>query len=148
MIMEREELLKRVGLFSGLKDSDIRSLAEFCTERSFKKGDTMVTQGEPGVGLFIIEAGKVKILKRTLSGHDLEVAVLGPGEFFGEMSVLDDAPRSASVVALENTVCLFLTAWDFNARLKVHPEIALQILPFVVRRFRETNERLLALSGL
>ncbi|MBW2027900.1 MAG: cyclic nucleotide-binding domain-containing protein [Deltaproteobacteria bacterium] len=146
--MEREELLRKVTLFSVLKDSDIKSLADFCAERSFREGQTLVQQGEPGVGLYIIKTGKVKIVKKTASGQDLEIAILGPGEFFGEMSVLDDAPRSASVAALEDTRCLFLTAWDFKARMKVHPEIALQILPVVVQRFRETNERLLALSAL
>ena len=144
--MDKEELLKQVDLFSALEKKALSNLAKSCVVRAFKRGETMVRQGHSGLGLYIIVSGKVKIVKRTADGDELEVAVHGPGEFFGEMTVLDNAPRSASVIALEDTECLHLTAWEFKARMKVHPEIALEILPVVVRRFRETNERLLALS--
>ena len=145
-MMDKEELLKKVGLFSCLERKALGSLAESCVVLPFKKGDTLVKQGHSGLGLYIIVSGRVKIVKKTADGDELEVAVHGPGEFFGEMTVLDNAPRSASVIALEDTECLHLTAWEFKARMKVHPEIALEILPVVVKRFRETNERLLALS--
>ena len=108
----------------------------------------MVKQGEKGVGLYVVVSGEVKIVKKTAGGDELEIALHGSGDFFGEMAVLDDALRSASVIAVEDTVCLFLSAWDFKARMKLHPEIAMEILPVVVKRFRETNEKLLALSHL
>ncbi|MFH1351265.1 MAG: cyclic nucleotide-binding domain-containing protein [Pseudomonadota bacterium] len=146
--MDKEALLKNVDLFSALKRKVIKSLAASCVERSFKEGDALVEQGDSGRGLYIIVSGKVKIVKETVSGDQLEIAILGPGEFFGEMAVLDDAPRSASVYALEETRCLLLTAWDFKATMKTHPEIALEILPVVVKRFRETNDKLLALSRI
>ncbi len=144
--MDKEELLKNVDLFSGLKKKDLRSLVPSCVNRFFKGGETLVEQGESGRGLYIILTGKVKIIKQTVSGEELEVALLGPGDFFGEMSVLDDAPRSASVIAVDDTECLVLAAWDFNAKMKMNPEMALQVLPVVVKRFRETNDKLLALS--
>lgn len=144
--MDKAELLKNVDLFSGLKKKEIKSLAEFCVNRSYGAGQTLVKQGDSGIGLYIILSGKVKIVKETAGGETLEIAVQGPGEFFGEMTVLDNAPRSANVIAIEDTECLILTAWDFKAKLEMRPEIALQILPVVVRRFRETNDRLLALS--
>ena len=146
--MDKTELLSKVGLFSGLSKEDLDRLAEFCVELHFKKGETLIKQGDRGVGLYMITAGQVKIVKKTAGGNKLEVALHGPGDFFGEMAVLDDAPRSASVIAVVDTDCLFLSAWDFKARLKLHPEIALEILPVVVGRFRETNEKLLALSHL
>ena len=86
-------------------------------------------------------------MKETVGGEHLYIADLGPGEFFGEMSVLDSAPRSANVIAKEDTVCLVLSAWDFKARMAIHPEIALKILPVIVRRFRETNAKLLSSSS-
>ena len=144
--MTKEKLLKRVDLFSGLRKKDLTSLAKSCVERSYKAGQSLVKQGDSGVGLYMIVSGKVKILKETINGETLEIAVQGPGDFFGEMTVLDNAPRSASVIAIENTECLLLTSWDFRARLEVHPEIALDILPIVVKRFRETNEKLVSLS--
>ena len=146
--MDKVELLRNVDLFSGLKERELKSLAEFCVERLFQKGQILVKQGDSGLGLYILVSGKVEILKRTSTGEELEIAVLGPGDFFGEMTVLDSSPRSADVIALEDTKCLLLTAWEFKARLEEHPEIALKVLPVVVKRFRETNEKLIALSRL
>jgi CRP-like cAMP-binding protein len=146
--MDKRELLSKVGLFSGLSDEDLNRLAEFAVELTFKKDETLIKQGERGVGLYVVVSGEVKIVKKTAGGDELEVALHGSGDFFGEMAVLDDAPRSASVIAVVDTECLFLSAWDFKARMKLHPQIATEILPVVVKRFRETNERLLALSRL
>ena len=146
--MNNEELLKKVRIFSNLEDNYIKEIADFCVRRSFKKDDIIIKQGEPGIGLFIISSGNVKIIKELANGEKIEVSEHGPGEFIGEMSVIDNAPRSASVVAFENTDCLVLSAWDFKARLKAHPEIALELLPVIVKRFRETNEKLLAFSRI
>lgn len=146
--MKDEELLKSVGLFSKLDDVYLKYIAEFCIRRKFKEEDTIIEQSEPGIGLYIIISGKVKIIKEFINGEKLEVAVLGPGEFFGEMSVLDNTPRSANVIAIEEVECLVLTAWDFKSKLKAYPEIALELLPVLVKRFRETNETLLALSRI
>ena len=148
IIMDKEELLKNVDLFSGLKKKAIQSLGEFCVERSFKKDEILFKQGDSGIGLYIIASGKVKVVKEMSDGSELEVAVHGPGAFFGEMTVLDNAPRSASVIAIEDTDCLLLTSWVFKSRMEVQPEIALMVLPVVVKRFRETNERLLEVSKL
>ena len=146
--MDKVELLKQVNLFSGLRKKDLKTLAASCIKRHFKRGETLVKQGEPGRGLYAIVSGSVKIVKQIATEDELEIAVLGRGDFFGEMSVLDNAPRSASVRAVEDTECLILTAWDFQAKLKGNPEIALKVLPVVVERFRETNDRLLALVRL
>lgn len=146
--MDKVRLLEKVDLFSGLKERELKSLAEFCVDRLFEKGQTLVKQGDSGLGLYVLVSGKVKIVKTTSSGEKLEIAVLGPGDFFGEMTVLDSSPRSADVIAIEDTKCLLLTAWEFKARLEEHPEMALKVLPVVVKRFRETNEKLIALSRL
>ena len=93
-------------------------------------------------GALQIVDGKVKIVKTNEQGERLELATHGPGEVIGEMSVLDGANRSADVVAIEPTECLVLSAWDFKAFMETHPEVALDILPVVVKRFRETNTAL------
>ncbi len=146
--MDKVRLLEKVDLFSGLKERELKSLAEFCVDRLFEKGQTLVKQGDSGLGLYVLVSGKVKIVKTTSTGEKLEIAILGPGDFFGEMTVLDSSPRSADVIAIEDTECLLLTAWEFKARLEEHPEMALKVLPVVVKRFRETNEKLIALSRL
>ena len=94
----------------------------------------------------MVTSGKVKVTKRTEGGDEIDVATHGPGVFIGEMAVLDGAPRSASVVALEDTDCLILSNYAFKGAMAGHPGIALGVLPVVVKRFRETNEKLLQLQ--
>ena len=79
-------------------------------------------QGERGLGLTVIVSGSVRVVKKLATGEELEVATSGPGEFIGEIAVLDDSPRSASVIAKEETECLVLASWTFNAAMKNHPE--------------------------
>ena len=146
--METENILKNVKLFSGLSSKNIKRIAGIFKERSFKRGETIVEQGKPGIGLFVIVSGSVQIIKKTAGGDEFEIAVTGPGDFIGEMSVLDGALRSASVIAVEDTNCLALVSWDFKALMNNNPEIALEILPVVVERFRETNEKLLSMSSV
>jgi CRP-like cAMP-binding protein len=134
--------LKAVGLFEALSDRFLTGLAKASTERQFAAGDTVVRQGNPGVGIFVIVDGKVRVVKTNESGKRLDIATHGPGEVIGEMSVLDGAPRTADVIAEEDTTCLVLSSWDFKSFMESHPEVALQILPVVVQRFRETNAAL------
>lgn len=143
--MNAQEILATVPLFGGVKERHLVSLSKQCRERSFKAGETIVRQGNPGEGLFVIVSGKVRVEKVTDGGSVVSIATHGAGDVIGEMSVLDGATRSASVVAEEDTECLVLVSWDFTSFLKSHPEVALDILPVVVRRFRETNEALLQL---
>lgn len=145
-VKEQVKLLGEVELFSSLSRKSLEALAGICTERSFAKDEILVKQNEPGIGLFIIVSGKVKVIKETVRGKQFEMAIQGPGDFIGEMTVLDGAPRSASVVAIEDTDCLMLTSWEFNAEMKAHPEIALGVLPVIVKRFRDTNKKLIEMT--
>ncbi len=145
--MENDEILKQVPLFSGLNPRNLRSLAKSCTTRRYKAGDTIVKQDEPGVGLFIIVSGKVKIVKGDEQGNRMEIAQHTPGDVIGEFAVIDGALRTADVIAVEDTACLVLAAWSFNSFMESHPEVALQILPVVVKRFRETNKKLMELTS-
>ena len=143
--MQHQEIvdaLKAVTLFASLSQRFLQGLAKACVERTFEPDDVIVKQGNPGIGLFIIVEGKVKIVKINEQGEHLELATHGPGEVIGEMSVLDGANRSADVVAVEPTRCLVLSAWDFKSFMESHPEVALDILFVVVKRFRETNTAL------
>ena len=145
--MDIVESLRKVTLFSGLHERDLKLLAKSCKLRTFQEGQHLVKQGDDGIGLFIITAGRVKVTKTTAGGKEIDIATHGPGDFIGEFSVLDGAKRTASVIALEKTECALLTSWDFNAIMDTNPEIAVCILPIVVKRFRETNETLTSLSS-
>jgi CRP-like cAMP-binding protein len=144
--MNTEEIIAKVELFSALSPKHRKQVAGLCKVRSFNAGDYIVRQGEEGLGLFIITKGKVRVEKEISGGSAIEIASHGPGEFIGEMSVLDGAVRTANVIAATDCECLVLLSWDFNSLMKSHPEIALEILPVLVRRFRETNEKLLTMQ--
>jgi CRP/FNR family transcriptional regulator, cyclic AMP receptor protein len=146
--MDKERALAKVGLFESLNPKYLKGIAGIAAERDFKSGEVLMRQGEEGIGLFIILSGKVRIDKTDASGRNVEIAENGPGDIMGEMAVFDGAPRSASVTASEDTSCLVLASWEFNAFLKAHPEAALELLPLVVKRFRETNEALLGLKAV
>jgi CRP-like cAMP-binding protein len=145
--MDKEQALAKVSLFEGLNPKYLKGLAAIATERVFKPGEYLMRQGESGVGLFIILSGKVRVEKIDASGKTVEIAENGPGDILGEMAVFDGAPRSASVAAATETASLVLASWEFNAFLKAHPEAALELLPIVVKRFRETNDALIGLGA-
>jgi CRP-like cAMP-binding protein len=141
--MDKEKLLGGVALFANLQPKHLKGIAQICTERSFKAGDVLIKQGEDGIGLFILITGRVKVSKTNPGGQNVEIASNGAGDILGEMAVLDGAPRTATVTATEATDALVLASWEFNSFLKTHPEVAIDILPIVVKRFRETNDALI-----
>lgn len=143
--MNREQLISQVSLFKELDKKHIESIAQICTERAYKPHDVLIKQGEEGIGIFIITKGKVKVSKTTPDNRVVEIAENTVGDILGEFAVLDGAPRTATVTAVEDTECLVLASWEFNSFMKTHPEVALKILPVVVKKFRETND---ALTGL
>jgi len=146
--MNKEHALAKVSLFANLDPKYIKGIAQICTERTFQPGDQLIKQGEDGIGLYIILSGKVKVEKADPTGKQVELASNGPGDILGEMAVLDGAKRTATVVATEPTVCLVLASWEFMSFMKTHPEVAIDILPIVVKRFRETNDALIGVSGV
>jgi CRP/FNR family transcriptional regulator, cyclic AMP receptor protein len=131
----RAELLAGCPLFKGIDDDGLSALAERATSVDFPAGHVIARQGEIGTGFFVIIDGTVRVVR------DGEVvARLGPGEFFGELSVLDRMPRNATVAAETATSCLALASWDFEKVLLEQPALTLAILRGVARRLREVTE--------
>ncbi|MEX2011271.1 MAG: cyclic nucleotide-binding domain-containing protein [Chloroflexota bacterium] len=132
----RTELLAGCPLFRGVGAEHLTALAEKATEVEFPARQTIVRQGEIGTGFFIVVEGRVKVVRdaRTL-------ATLGPGDFFGELSVLDGQPRIAQVVAEEPTRCLALASWDFEKVLLEQPALSLAILRGLAARLRSVSEQ-------
>lgn len=141
--MENHEVLRQAPLFSSLSPRFLKGLGESATRRTYSEGEFIVRQGSQGVGLFVITKGRVQVAKTDDSGQRYELGRHGPGEVIGEMAVLDGAVRSADVIALEETECLVLASWAFNSFMEAHPQVALEILPMVLKRFRETHEALM-----
>jgi CRP-like cAMP-binding protein len=132
----RTELLGACRLFSGVQPEDLVEVAERAIEVEFPADRVIARQGEIGTGFFLVVEGTVKVVR---DGH--EVAVLRPGEFFGELSVLDGLPRIAQVVATEPTRCLALASWDFEQALLDSPTLALAILRGLAARVRSVTEQ-------
>jgi CRP/FNR family transcriptional regulator len=132
----RTELLGACRLFTGLPPDQLRAIAGQAQEVEFPKGRVIARQGEVGTGFFVVESGAVRVVR---DGEEL--AVLGVGEFFGELSVLDGQPRIAQVVALEETRCLALASWDFERVLVENPSVALGILRGLASRLRSVTEQ-------
>lgn len=128
------EMLAKTPLWAGLSDKDLKSVVKMSKERKYEPGETIVQKGRSGVGFYLVLEGSVEIKSdgRTL-------AKLGPGQFFGEMTVIDNQPRSADVVAVEPSKFLVLSAWSFNALLKTNPNISFNLLQEFVRRLRSTD---------
>ena len=127
----RAELLGACRLFAGLDADDLVAIAGRAVEIDFGPRDVIARQGEIGTGFFVIADGRVRVIR---DGET--VAQLGPGEFFGELSVIDGAPRNAQVVAIEPTQCLGIASWDFEAILLEQPRVSLAVLRAVVARLR------------
>lgn len=132
----RAELLGACRLFTGVGPTDLAALADRAVEVEFPADRVIARQGEIGTGFFVVVDGSVRVVR---DGDEL--AVLGPGEFFGELSVLDGKPRVAQVVTIDDTRCLALATWDFEAVLLANPSLALAILRGLAERLRNQTEQ-------
>jgi len=143
--VDEEETLRRVPLFEGLQPKQLKSLARWTTTRTYQPGQVVVNEGQIGMGLYCIQSGLVKITKRS-ANEEREIRSMGAGESFGEISLLDDKPRSATVTAVEPTTAVLLDKSQFKAELKTYPEIALSILPVLVGWLRDADAKIADLS--
>jgi CRP-like cAMP-binding protein len=140
--MDPADVLSQIPLFASLESEDRTSLAKRILRQSFPKGSTLFRRGEPGNALYIIIRGQIRIFASTRQGNEITLALLGPGEFFGEMALLDGEPRSANAEATEETELHFLDRDNFFFFL-MHKESALRaILCALSRRLRRTDDLL------
>jgi len=142
-VAEIEQTLRGVTLFSHLSQRQRSRLARFATTRSYKQGSTIVRQGDTSMSLYVILSGAVRVNRESEGGGgSVEVEQLGPGGAFGEMGLIEDLPRAATVVAELPTTCALLAKWDFQNELRDDPEIALSLLPVLTGRIRELDSLL------
>ena len=134
------DLLQRVPLLAALTDSDREALARSASRHRYRRGDIIFQKDDPGHSLFIVARGSVRIYVPSTQGADLTLAVLGPGHFFGDLSLLDGRPRSASAAALGDTNVVILERSDFVAVIRTRPAAVMSVLAVVVRRLRDTDE--------
>ena len=141
--MKIDEALAKVALLSRLSDGQRAKLATRATTRSYGEGATIVRQGDTSMSFYVVLQGRVRVEHEAEGrGGKSMLEELGPGGAFGEMGLIDDMPRAASVIAVEPTECALLARWDFQNELRDDPEIALALLPVLNARIRDLNARL------
>ena len=129
MASEATQLLSNVPLFSGLDPRELETIARTVHERTFSPGETVATEGEGGVGFFVIKEGKAKV---AVGGQD--VRTLGPGDHFGEIALITEGPRTATVTADSELRCYGLTPWEFRPLVQTNAGIAWKILQALAKQ--------------
>jgi CRP/FNR family cyclic AMP-dependent transcriptional regulator len=139
------QTLRAVPLFAHLGEEELRRLAAAVRERSYPKQSIIVFEDDPGDALYIVVDGQVKVVLIGEDGREVILSVLHEGDFFGEMSLIDDEPRSAHVIAMEDARLLVLRREDFQRALEETPRIALGLLRALSRRLRRADDKIGAL---
>src|SRR5258706_1496760 len=136
-------LISKIDFFSGLDEKIRKKLGDACIMQRFNKNETIVRQGEIGLGLYVIAKGAVKV-DREQGGLRIEVAELGPEEFFGETSLLDNQPLPETVTGIEDSECALLTRDSFVRLMNKYPEIPIRMARVMADRLLVANEKLAA----
>jgi len=142
------DLLGRASLFGELEAVELEALARAAERREFTRDEAIFGVNEAADGLYVIASGRVKVCVSSAAGKELILATLGPGQFFGEMALLDDAPRSASVVTQLPTVAYRIKRDDFDKLLDQHPGIGRKLLRELSLRLRRSNAQMESLATL
>jgi len=142
--------LANVSLFAELNESELDALVARAATRTFPKNAIIIHEGERSYSLYIILSGSVRVFASDEDGKEVLLATLGPGECVGEMALIEDAPRSASVMTVERCKMSVISREDFMQCLQNHPSIALHLLKALSRRLRQQNRstKNLALMGV
>ena len=142
MALSPLEVLKRVPLFESLPEGELAHFAELTREKTYPKGSVILFENDRGDSLFLVASGQVKVVLIGEDGREVILSVLGSGSFFGEMALIDDSPRSAHVIAMEDATLLVLRREDFQQRLRTSPEVAIGLLRELSRRLRRADEKI------
>jgi CRP/FNR family transcriptional regulator/CRP/FNR family cyclic AMP-dependent transcriptional regulator len=143
----KTDLLKGVDLFSPLTDAQIGTIAQLAMEKSYAKNDVILIEDDPSnQSFFLIAEGQVKVTLTSEDGREAQLAGLVEGDFFGEMSLLDGEPRSATVKAVTASRLLTIRRDDFLNTLRQHPDLALALLGEMSRRLRKSNRQISSLA--
>jgi CRP/FNR family cyclic AMP-dependent transcriptional regulator len=141
-------VLKAVPLFASFPEDQLRLLTPVITRRSLPRSTTIMASGDPTDSLYIVLSGRLKVMMSDAEGKEVILSILGPGEFFGEMGLIDDAPRSASVVSIEACELLSIAKRDFKKCLAENFEMAQAVMRGLVRRLRDADRKIGSLALL
>lgn len=147
-VSEIVDLLRKVPLFSGLEAEDLTALASIVTRKEFGKREALFHQGDPGEEFMILTDGSVKVELMNSEGKELTLTILTPYQFLGELALLDDVPRSATVVSMEQSVLLSINKRDFARLLESFPRMSIPMLRQLTRRVRVLTDDIASMAFL
>ncbi|MBZ0264657.1 Crp/Fnr family transcriptional regulator [bacterium] len=140
------QLLKNIPLFNGLDDIDLKRIAELMVTKRYKKNNLIIFEDDLGSNLFFIKSGRVKISGISDEGGEAIFSILAEGEFFGELSLIDGLPRSATVTSIEDVELWVLHRGDFLEMLERYPQVSITLLKELARRIRRSDMQIKSLS--
>ena len=140
--MDTADFLATVPLFSGLPPDELQQFAAITREKTYPKSSVILFEDDPGDSLFVIRSGRVKVVLVGEDGREVILGVLGVGDHFGELSLIDDQPRSAHVIAMEDSSLLVLRRDDFRRRVESSPTVAWTLLSELSRRLRRADGKI------
>ncbi|KPK31374.1 MAG: hypothetical protein AMK69_00525 [Nitrospira bacterium SG8_3] len=147
--MNEAEVLAKVSLFSGMKESDLERIASLAQSHVFQAGETIIREGDRDGRLFVIVSGEVEVIKALGKKNERYVRTLGPLNYFGEMALIDDLVRSASVVAKGETGVLILDQWSLREDMERYPAMAFELMRMLSQRIRAIEKTIVdAIGGL
>jgi CRP/FNR family cyclic AMP-dependent transcriptional regulator len=134
--------LRRVPIFGGVDDDNLLKIANITSEKTYSKKNIVFHEGDYGDALYVIKNGRIKIAKVAIDGREKTLTILKSGDFFGEMAIFDDMPRSATAESMDNDVRLLsINKTDFERLIIENPSIAIRIMKDLTRRIRQVNEQ-------
>jgi len=136
------DFLATVPLFSGLDRIELQRFGEMTREKFYPRGSVILFENDPGDSLFVVRQGRVKVVLIGEDGREVILGVLGVGEHFGELALIDDRPRSAHVIAMDDSHLLVLRREDFRRRVESSPAVAWSLLTELSRRLRRADEKI------
>jgi CRP/FNR family transcriptional regulator len=125
------DMLKKVPLFSGLDEKELSAIASSMRERKFRAGDTVTQEGAGGVGFFVVESGEADV---NVGGETK--GSVGPGDYFGEIALINESPRTATLTARTDMICYGMTPWDFRPLVESNSSIAWKLLTAMAEKMR------------
>ncbi|MEJ7809396.1 MAG: Crp/Fnr family transcriptional regulator [Gemmatimonadaceae bacterium] len=140
--MQTTDFLATVSLLHGLDNAELTRFAELTRERTYPKGSVILFEDDPGDSLFIVKSGRVKVVLVGDDGREVILGLLGVGEHFGELSLIDGQPRSAHVIATEDTLLIVLRREDLRRRVEESPALAWSLLTALSKRLRRADEQI------
>ena len=147
--MNEAEVLAKVSLFSGMKASDLERIASLAQSHVFQAGETIIREGDRDGRLFVIVSGEVEVVKALGKKNERYVRTLGPLNYFGEMALIDDLVRSASVVAKGETGVLILDQWSLRQDIERYPAMAFELMRMLSQRIRAIEKTIVdSIGGL